>query len=138
MDGPAPSGVLQIPLNLVDHALWGEEQWRDAAEPEKIARYIQDDIRIRNLEMYAQDLGNGVARFGVRGTLANSNAHDRLVKLRIELVNPGQAGLTIPVEDIEIDGEEEEEFEHTLDIAASNINASARTRVRVTLSAVDH
>ena len=138
MDVPAPLGALQIPLNLIDHALWGEEQWRDAAEPEKIARFVQDDIKIRSLEMYAQDLGNGVARLGVRGKLANGNAHDRLVKLRIELVNGGQASLPIPLEDIEIDGEEEEEFEHTLDIAASNINASAPTRVRVTLSAVDH
>ena len=138
LDEPVSGGAVQIPLNLVDHALWGEEQWRDAAEPEKIARFVNDDIRIRSLEMYAQDLGNGVARFGVRGTLANSNSHDRLVKLRIELVNRGQASMNIPLEDVEIDGEEEEEFEHTLDIAAASINSSPPTRLRITLSAVDH
>ncbi len=136
-EAPAPAGSLQIALNLVDHALWGEERWRDAAEPEKLARFFRDDIRILKLEMYAQDLGNGVARLGVRGNLSNSSLKERVVTLRIEFVNSGAVGVTIPFK-VEIDEEEEEGFEQTLDIAAASIQASPPTRVRITMSAVDN
>ena len=132
----SPSATLSSPLNLADRALWGDEKWRDAAEPDKVMRYVSDYIQIRNLEMFANDLGNGVARFGVRGTLGNIKAQDRLVKLKVELVNRGDADLIIPL-DVEIDGEEEEEFEHILDIAADKIRSSPPTRVRVSLTATD-
>jgi len=133
---PAPGGArtLQIPLNLVDHALWGEERWRDAAEPEKIARFLVDDIRILSLQMYAQDLENGVARFGVRGILTNSSLQERVVTLRIDLVNGAETSLSIPLE-IEIDEEEDgQDFDKELDMAAANIKASPPTRLRITLS----
>jgi hypothetical protein len=129
---PAGAGKLTIALNLIDQALWGEERWRDAAEPEKIARFVVDDTRFLTLQMYAHDLGNGVARFGVRGTLMNSSVQERLVKLQIELVNGSEVALSIPLE-VEIDEEEEEEFDHELDMAAANIKASPPTRVRITL-----
>lgn len=131
---PAGARSLRIPLNLTDQALWGHERWRDAAEPEKIARFIVEDIRIVTLQMYAEDLGNGVARLGIRGTLANANAQEeRVVALRIELVNGSDTSISIPLE-IEVDEEEEEEFDHELEIAAANIKASPPTRVRLTLS----
>jgi hypothetical protein len=132
---PVGHHTLQIALNLVDHALWGNERWRDAAEPEKIARFLVDDIRILTLQMYAEDLGNGVARFGVRGNLTNSSLQERVVTLRIELVNGPEVSLSIPLE-IEVDEQEEEEFDKELDMAAATIKASPATRLRLTLSSV--
>jgi serine/threonine protein kinase len=129
----AGTHVLTIGLNLVDQALWGEERWRDAAEPEKIARFLVDDIRILTLQMYAQDLGNGVAHLGVRGNLTNSSLQERVVSLHIELVNGSEVGVSIPLE-IEVDDHEDEDFDKELDIAAANIKASPPTRVRITLS----
>ena len=130
---PAGARTLQIPLNLIDHALWGEERWRDAAEPERIARFSVDDIRILTLQMYAQDLGNGVAHFGVRGNLTNSSLQERVVALHIELINGSEVGVSIPLE-VEVDEQEEEDFDKELDIAAVNIKAGPPTRVRITLS----
>jgi serine/threonine protein kinase len=130
---PAGARSLQIPLNLIDHALWGEERWRDAAEPEKIARFLVDDIRILTLQMYAHDLGNGVASFGVRGSLTNSSLEERVVTLRIDLVNGSDTSISIPLE-VEVDEQEEEEFDHELQMAAGNIRTSPATRVRITLS----
>jgi hypothetical protein len=130
---PAGARSLQIPLNLIDHALWGSERWRDAAEPERIARFLVDDIRILTLQMYAEDLGNGVARFGVRGNLTNSSLEERVVTLRIDLVNGSDTSVSIPLE-VEVDEQEEEEFDHELQMAAGNIRTSPATRVRITLS----
>jgi serine/threonine protein kinase len=130
---PAGARSLQIPLNLIDHALWGEERWRDAAEPERIARFLVDDIRILTLQMFAEDLGNGVARFGVRGNLTNSSLEERVVTLRIDLVNGSETTISIPLE-VEVDEQEEEEFDHELQMAAGNIRTSPATRVRITLS----
>jgi serine/threonine protein kinase len=130
---PAGARSLQIPLNLSDHALWGSERWRDAAAPEKIARFVVDQIHIVTLQMYAEDLGNGVARVGVRGNLANGSHEERVVTLRIDLVNSSETSISIPLE-VEVDEEEEEDFDHELQMAAGNIKETPPTRLRITLS----